>query len=356
MSTKTNLLLKLARLLLFPFSIIYGFILYLRNKLYDVNILKSKSFETPIITIGNLSTGGTGKSPHIEFLIKNLKDEFKLATLSRGYKRKTKGFVLADANSTAEDIGDEPKQFKNKFENIPIAVDANRKNGINQLLNQFPDLDLILLDDAFQHRKVKANISILLTEYSNPFYKDYILPMGHLREARAGYKRADIIIITKCPDVLSPFDLNRIKAEIQLQDHQEIYFSYIEYGQLVAVTDGAKQIADYNLSDYSITLLSGIANPAALKFYIKRYAKEVNEVQFPDHHFFTDNDLKKIESKFNSFISKQKIIITTEKDAVRLDKEKFKHLPIFYIPIEIKFHLEDQKNIVKQISNYVRKN
>ncbi len=349
-------MLKIARLLLFPFSIIYGIILFIRNKLYDVNILKSKSFDTPIITIGNLSTGGTGKSPHIEFFIRNLKEEFKLATLSRGYKRKTNGYLLANINHKAEDIGDEPKQFKNKFPSVPVAVDADRRNGIQQLLNTFADLDFILLDDAFQHRKVKASINILLTEFSAPFYKDYILPMGNLRESRSGYKRADIIIVTKCPDVLSPFDLERFKNKIKPLKHQKLYFSYITYGNLIPLNALAQEKPTYKLSDYSVTLISGIANPAALKFHIMRYAKEVNEIQFPDHHFFTDSDIKKVEIKFNAYISKQKIIVTTEKDAMRIDLEKFKHLPIFYIPIEIKFHLEDQKSILQQITNYVRKN
>ena len=208
-------MIKFLRLFLFPFSIVYSLIISIRNKLYDLRIFKTTTFDLPIISVGNLSTGGTGKTPHIEYLVSKLSNNYKLATLSRGYKRKTKGFLLAKDSHTALEIGDEPKQFQTKFPNIDVAVDSNRVNGVEQLLKNRPDLEMILLDDAYQHRKIGRSINILLTEYSNPFFKDYILPMGNLRESRFGYNRANIIIVTKSPTVLSPLDIRRLKAEIQ---------------------------------------------------------------------------------------------------------------------------------------------
>jgi len=349
-------LIKFLRLLLFPFSFLYSLITGLRNNLYNLNILKSTSFEIPIISVGNLSTGGTGKTPHIEFLISNLSNQYKLATLSRGYKRKTNQFILADDSHTSEDIGDEPKQFKSKFPKIQVAVDANRVNGVKQLLSETPDLDLVLLDDAYQHRKIDRSINILLTEYSNPYFKDYILPMGNLRESRSGSNRADIIIVTKCPPVLSPLDIRRIKAEINPKPYQEIYFSYISYDTPVPLTESAKTLKNVKMEDYAITLLTAIANPESLIFYVKRFAKELNNINFPDHHYFTSSDLDKIKGKFHELLPVAKIIITTEKDAMRIDQEACKDLPIFYIPIKIKFHLNHGSELIDQINTYVKAN
>jgi tetraacyldisaccharide 4'-kinase len=349
-------LIKFLRLFLFPFSIIYRLITGLRNKLYDLQILKSTSFEIPIISVGNLSTGGTGKTPHIEFLISNLSNQYKLATLSRGYKRKTNQFILANDSHTAEDIGDEPKQFQTKFPQIQIAVDANRVNGVNQLLSNTPELEMVLLDDAYQHRKINRSINILLTEYSDPFFKDYILPMGNLRESRSGSDRANIIIVTKSPIVLSPLDIRRVKSEINPKPYQEIYFSYISYDKPLALTEAAKSIGNIKMENYAITILTAIANPEGLNSYIKRYAKETNSINFPDHHYFSLTDWSKINSKFDELLPQEKIIVTTEKDAMRINLEACKHLPIFYIPIKIKFHLNHGNELIDQIKTYVTAN
>ena len=215
---------------------------------------------------------------------------------------------------------------------------------------------MVLLDDAYQHRKINRSINILLTEYSKPFYKDHILPVGNLRESRSGFKRANIIIVTKSPIVLSPLDIRRVKEEIQPEPYQQIYFSYIKYGEPIAHTEAAKALGDINLSDFGVTVLSGIANPEGLKFYVKRYAKEVNELSFPDHHEFSIKDFKKIDDKFNELLSQKKIIVTTEKDAMRIDKNLHKDIPIIYIPIKIKFHLNNGEELIDQITDYVRAN
>ena len=336
-------MIKFLRLFLFPFSIVYSLIISIRNKLYDLRIFKTTTFDLPIISVGNLSTGGTGKTPHIEYLVSKLSNNYKLATLSRGYKRKTKGFLLAKDSHTALEIGDEPKQFQTKFPNIDVAVDSNRVNGVEQLLKNRPDLEMILLDDAYQHRKIGRSINILLTEYSNPFFKDYILPMGNLRESRFGYNRANIIIVTKSPTVLSPLDIRRVKAEIQPKPYQEIYFSYISYGKPVPLTEAAKALGKIKLEDFAATVLTAIA-------------KEVNSINFPDHHYFSDTDLEKIKQKFDELLPTNKILITTEKDAMRIDIEKTKDFPIFYIPIKIKFHLNDGDELIDQINKYVTAN
>ena len=349
-------MIKFLKLFLFPFSILYWIATSIRNKFYDIGLIKTTSFPIPIISVGNLSTGGTGKSPHIEFLVSKLSDKYKLATLSRGYKRKTTGFILADPKNTAADIGDEPLQFKTKFPNLPVAVDADRVNGVTELLKNDSEIEMVLLDDAYQHRKINRSINILLTEYSKPFYKDHILPVGNLRESRSGFKRANIIIVTKSPIVLSPLDIRRVKEEIQPEPYQQIYFSYIKYGEPIAHTEAAKALGDINLSDFGVTVLSGIANPEGLKFYVKRYAKEVNELSFPDHHEFSIKDFKKIDDKFNELISQKKIIVTTEKDAMRIDKNLHKDIPIIYIPIKIKFHLNNGEELIDQITDYVRAN
>lgn len=349
-------MIKFLKLFLFPFSFIYWIVTSLRNKFYDLGLLKSTAFSIPIISVGNLSTGGTGKTPHIEFLVSKLSDKYKLATLSRGYKRKTNGFLEVKRAHTTADVGDEPLQFKIKFPNITVAVDANRVSGVKQLLKKDNGIEMVLLDDAYQHRKINRSINILLTEYTKPFYKDHLLPVGNLRESRSGFKRANIIIVTKSPIVLSPLDIRRVKEEIKPEPYQEIYFSYIKYGKPIAFTAAAEALGPIDLADYAITLISGIANPEGLKFYIKRYAKEVNHISFPDHHEFSEKDFNKIKSKFGELISQRRLIVTTEKDAMRIDRELYKDIPIVYIPITIKFHLNNGQELIEQITDYVTAN
>lgn len=364
--------MKFFRIILFPLSLLYGCIVFLRNKLYDLGIFKSTEFEIPTISVGNLTMGGTGKTPHIEHLVRILKPEFYIATLSRGYGRKTKGYVLSDTQSTAKDIGDEPLQFKKKFSGLRVAVDGNRVRGIKKLLKEFPSLQTILLDDAFQHRAVKPGLSIVLTDFGKLYMNDHIFPTGSLREFKSGIRRADIIIVTKCPEILLPIERKRLLNEIKPLPHQHVYFSYIKYGDFIPVTGDAINIFAkefYFERNFSIILLTGIANTTPLEYYLKDKVKNIIPVKYQDHHHFTKEDLKNIQKIFNNIASANKIILTTEKDAMRLKSPEYgeiiKDLPLFYIPIEIDFHNKD-KNIRlndsageefnEQIIHYVRTN
>ncbi len=313
-----------------------------RNFLFDKGILKSHSFNVPIIAVGNLSVGGTGKTPQIEYLIRLLSPNYKVATLSRGYKRQSKGFVLADSTSNAEILGDEPFQFYTKFKNIQVAVDADRKNGIEQLLYQQERPDVILLDDAFQHRKIKAGFYILLTSYGDLFCDDYMLPTGNLRESRSGAKRADIIVVTKCPANLSLDEQNEIKSKLQLNSDQELYFSYIDYDDSIYSEDKILKVSE--IKNVDKLLLAGIAKPEPFFRYLQDESVEC--LTYPDHHHFSEKELLEINNK-----SKNKIIITTEKDFVRL-KGSIPKEQLFYLPIRITF-LSVSENFDKTITNYV---
>jgi tetraacyldisaccharide 4'-kinase len=327
------------RYLLFPFSILYGIITSIRNFLFDQVILKSYTFDSPIIAVGNLSVGGTGKTPQIEYLIRLLSSNYKIATLSRGYKRKSKGFVLADVNSNAEILGDEPFQMHQKFSNIKVAVDADRKNGIEQLLALKDKLDVILLDDAFQHRKVKAGFYILLSSYDDLFYNDFMLPAGNLRESRSGAKRANLIIITKCPKDLSEIAQQNIEKKIGL--NVPIFFSFIDYDTKVYNEIESKSVDE--IKNVDKLLLAGIAKPEHFFSYLQ--AEKTAKIVYPDHHHFTEGDIKEIENKANN-----KLIITTEKDYVRLKNQKLKRL--FYLPIKSSF-ISKGDDFDKTILNYV---
>lgn len=330
------------RYLLFPFAILYGWITCIRNFLYDKGVLKSYSFDIPIIAVGNLSVGGTGKTPQIEYLIRLLSPNYKIATLSRGYKRKSKGYVLADSSSTSEILGDEPFQMHQKFPNIKVAVDADRKNGIEKLLRLDDKPDVILLDDAFQHRKVKAGFYILLSAYEDLFYNDFILPTGNLRESRSGAKRANIIIITKCPKNLSVVEQERIKAKIKLE--VPIFFSFIDYDNTVYSGNETREISE--IIDKDKLIIAGIAKPEPFFNFIKREKDTV--MIFPDHHNFSENDINTIKQK-----SKGKIIITTEKDYVRLNTPNLNK--IYCLPIKSAF-LINEKTFDSLIYEYIAKN
>lgn len=333
--------MNLVRKLLFPFAILYGFISFLRNFLYDNNVFKSKRYGIPIIAVGNLNVGGTGKTPQIEYLIRLLSNHYKVATLSRGYKRKSVGFILADKLSNAEVLGDEPFQFYKKFPTIQVAVDANRRNGIEKLLAQHTKPDVILLDDAFQHRKVKAGFNILLTTYDDLFCADYILPVGNLRESRNGAKRADLIIVTKCPLTISEAEQSKIKKAIGID--KQIYFSFIEYEDHV-YNNKNESIPTTDLKSLSKIVLAGIANPEPFFTYLNAQPSEI--LTFSDHHNFNDIDIQHINNK-----SKNKYIITTEKDFVRLDP-KILNSQLFYLPIKSTF-FNNQETFDAIILNYV---
>ncbi|KGO90264.1 tetraacyldisaccharide 4'-kinase [Flavobacterium suncheonense] len=330
------------RKLLFPLAVLYGFVTSVRNFLYDKGILKSYSFDLPVIAVGNLSVGGTGKTPQIEYLIRLLSDRYKVATLSRGYKRKSKGFVLADAGADAAVLGDEPFQFHQKFPNIQVAVDANRVNGITQLLSQNEKPDVILLDDAFQHRKVKAGFYIMLTAYGDLYCDDLILPAGNLRESRTGVKRADVIIVTKCPPQLTLIQQNEIRSRLQLKQHQQLFFTFIAYEESVSSEEKSMPVKEIATVDK--ILLAGIAKPDSFFAYLQ--AAQDATMTFPDHHDFTQLDIEKIKEK-----AKNKIIITTEKDYVRL-KGKLRKEQLFYLPIKTSF-LSHQEDFDKSILDYV---
>jgi tetraacyldisaccharide 4'-kinase len=334
--------MNILRKLLFPFAILYGFITSIRNFLFDKEFLKSYTFDVPIIAVGNLSVGGTGKTPQIEYLIRLLSSQYKVATLSRGYKRKSKGFVLANSSSDALQLGDEPFQFYQKFDNIQVAVDTNRKNGIEQLLSQFQPPEIILLDDAFQHRKVKAGLYILLTSYGDLYSNDFMLPTGNLREHRNGAQRAAIIIVTKCPADLSLSEQNSIKKELNLSSNQSLFFTFIEYEAFVFSEKKTLKVIDIKNSDK--LLLAGIAKPQSFFDYLKQETDEC--LSYSDHHHFSESELLEIKNKAN-----QKIIITTEKDYVRL-KGSILREQLYYLPIKSTF-LTNKDSFDKIIINYV---
>ena len=313
------------RKILFPFAIIYGWITQFRNFLFDVGIIKSYTFDVPIIVVGNLSVGGTGKTPQIEYLIRLLSSKYKLATLSRGYKRKSGGFVLADITSNAEIIGDEPFQIHQKFPNVIVAVDANRKNGIEQLLSLRGKPEVILLDDAFQHRSVKAGFYILLTSYADLFCDDYILPTGNLRESRNGAKRADVIIITKCPKDLSIMEQEQIKMKIGL--NKPLFFSFIDYDDKVC--NETETLVVNQIKGLDKLLLAGIAKPKPFFRHLKNDSDII--LTFSDHHHFSEDDIVNIENQ-----AKDNFIVTTEKDYVRL-KGSIVNSQLFYLPIKTAF-------------------
>lgn len=330
----------LLRKLLFPFAILYGFITSLRNYLFDKGILKSYSFDIPIIAVGNLSVGGTGKTPQIEYLIRLLSPTYNVATLSRGYKRKSEGFILADVSSTAEILGDEPFQYYTKFPTIQVAVDADRRNGIEKLLSQKAKPEIILLDDAFQHRKVKAGFYILLTAYGDLFCDDFMLPTGNLRESRNGAKRANLIIVTKCPPNITESEQERIKKKLGVD--LPIYFSSIAYDD--KVYNDTESLAVSDLKSTPKILLAGIAKPKPFFDFLKADTDEI--MGFPDHHNFSESEILMLKTK-----AKDKIIITTEKDFVRLEAKILKE-QLYYLPIKSKF-LSNQETFDQIILNYV---
>ncbi len=308
-------LVNLLKPLLYPLSFLYGGIVWLRNKLYDAGILSSVSFSIPVICVGNLSTGGTGKTPHIEYLIRLLQYRYKVATMSRGYKRRTQGFYLAGPGTDARQIGDEPMQFFSKFPEIAVSVCEDRMTGIPYLLRKVPDTDVVLLDDAFQHRSVKPGLNILITDYSKPFYKDYVLPFGSLRESRKAYNRAHIIVVSKCPPDLGQAAQQEIVRRINPAKQQQVFFSGIGYQGMTDFFSGETYTP---AAGTHMVLVSGIAKPGPLLTHLRSFAAGVHLLRYPDHHYFTESNLDEIRQTYNNWAVADKIIVTTEKDAVRL--------------------------------------
>ena len=345
---------------LLPFSWIYGSIVRFRNWLFDMGLKKSKSFSIPIISVGNITVGGSGKTPHVEYLIRLLHDKAKIAVLSRGYKRKSHGYVLAEESTTMPEIGDEPFQMHQKFSDIYVAVDAKRARGIENLQNDeaTKDVDVVLLDDAFQHRYVKPGINILLVDYHRLIIYDKMLPAGRLREPLSGKNRADIVIITKCPKDLKPMEFRVLTKAMDLYPFQKLYFTCIDYDTPKGVFE-ENQIELDKLQDYHVLLLTGIASPKQMEHDLKPMTKDITNLSFGDHHSFKGKDIDRINDTFES-MPEPRIIITTEKDAVRLRVteglyEKVKS-NMYELPIKVSFMLDQQDNFNEKIISYVRKN
>ena len=346
--------MKVFRYILFPIAIIYGGITLFRNFLYNKNIFKSSEFDLPIICIGNLSMGGTGKTPHTEYITRVLNEKFKIAILSRGYGRRTTDYVEADNNSTAKDIGDEPAQYQRKFPNIKVGVENKRVKGVLNLLYDHPSIEAILLDDAFQHRSLRAGLNILIVDINKPFYNDLMLPMGELRESRKGKNRADIIIISKCPINLSLERKNEIIKGISPNKNQKIFFSFIRYGRIYNPFTN-KELID-EISNFETLVLTGIANPNPLYEELNRREVTYSKKAYRDHYPFSKKDVATVSEIFGTFDSSKKIILTTEKDASRLLEIKgFEQLPIYCIEIEIDL-IDDKEKFDNEILKYVREN
>jgi tetraacyldisaccharide 4'-kinase len=353
---------------LLPFSWIYGWGVRLRNFLFDVGILKSRSFAIPVISVGNITVGGTGKTPHVEYLIRLLKDKTHVAVLSRGYKRKSKGFVLASDTTSARDIGDEPYQMKRKFPNVVVAVDRNRVHGIETITQTERDVDVVLLDDAFQHRYVKPGVNILLVDYHRLIIYDKLLPAGRLREPLNGKNRADVVIVTKCPRELKPMDFRVITKAMNLYPYQHLYFTTLRYDKLRPVFGSSpKQARQHtetlekldDLKGYHVLLLTGIASPRQMAEDLSPLASNLVSLAFADHHNFTSKDVQRINDTFAS-LPEPRCIITTEKDTARLtDIEGLDpdvRARLYVLPVRIEFMLEQEDNFNQNIIGYVRKN
>jgi len=351
------------KFLLYPFSAVYGIFVFFRNRMYDLNILRSVEFEQPVISVGNITVGGTGKTPHAEYLINLLKDRFRVALLSRGYKRKTKGFRLVEIHSTAAEAGDEPVQIKNKFPEITVAVCENRVTGVKRLFNSDPDRvpELVILDDAYQHRRIIPGINILLIDYNRPLKKDALLPAGRLREGARQIRRANSIIITKCPEDMTPIARRIFQKNIWLRPYQSIYFTTFEYEKPIPVFAQNKTFPDLTgKKKYHILLVTGIASPAMIKKYLQDLPHTVEEIEFHDHHCYTEKDLETITNRFNSLKGPNKIILTTEKDAMRFrDRENLEKKlmqSLYSLPVKVKFLNGEGKQFNKKILNYVGEN
>jgi tetraacyldisaccharide 4'-kinase len=351
-------------ILLYPLSLIYGAVTGIRNFMYNADILPKHEFSLPVICVGNITVGGTGKTPHTEYLVGLLSKNFRVATLSRGYMRKSSGFRIASINDDVSEIGDEPLQICRKFPEITVAVDRNRVNGVNSILREKPGTEVIILDDGFQHRSITPGLTILLTDFKRLMINDHLLPYGRLRENVRNMNRADIILITKSPEDISPIQRRIIVKEIDKAPYQNLYFTSLEYKDPLPMFMKSEEknlsLSDLKKDRTGIVLLTGISNPLPLKEYLSDYFKEITHVSFPDHHIFTEKDILKLTAAFNGLVSAEKLIITTEKDAVRLREftniAELVRSSVYYIPLGIKFLNDDKDEFDNLIIEYVRKN
>lgn len=350
--------------ILYPVSLIYGLIAAIRNKFFDWRWIKSVEFGFPVISVGNITVGGTGKTPHVEYILQLLSDKYPVAFLSRGYKRKTKGFRLAGKQDGPSELGDEPFQVFSKFgRRVKVAVGEDRVNGIRQLKQQYKELKAVVLDDAFQHRKVKPGVSIVLIDYYRPVFKDYYLPMGDLRESVHGLRRANIVIVTKVPGAIKPIEKRLWIKELDLFPYQFLFFTSFEYGKLRPLfrkNKDAPEIKKLKGENYSCLLVTGIANPKPIQDYVEKYIRKTEVLAYADHQEYGPEHVKEVTRKFSLLEEGKRIIITTEKDAVKLSQLKFSDQEImksfYYLPVTVKFQDRSDKQFNEQLDRYVSEN
>jgi tetraacyldisaccharide 4'-kinase len=345
---------------LLPFSLLYAMGVNVRNKLFDWGIKTSKSYDIPVISVGNISVGGTGKTPHTEFLINLLKDKYKLTALSRGYKRKSKGFFEVQTSSAAEQVGDEALQIKLKYPKIRVIVDEKRVHAIDKLLHEDSPPEVFILDDAFQHRYVEPGLNILLMDYQRPITKDFLLPVGRLREPAYNSHRANIIILTKCPQHLTPIDFRIMQKELNVYPYQHLFFTTFAYNQVASVfNEPSKTKHLIDLKGMHLLSLTGIANPALFYKKLNECGAQIEKIAYPDHHSFTATDIEKIKHKYKAIATKNKAIICTEKDAVKLRTKAFKKalqgIPVYYLPIKVRFMNNEEDKFNALINKYMNR-
>ena len=340
------------RLVLYPFSVLYAIVTNLRNLLFDIGIFSSRTFNIPTICIGNLSVGGTGKTPLSSYIISILEGK-NIAVLSRGYGRSTTGYREVSLESEAKKVGDEPLLLKQKHPSCLVVVNENRKKGIEKILKSHQEIDVILLDDGFQHRSVKAGLNILITDYNLPYYKDFLLPMGTLRESKKGSERADIVVVSKSPNEINPTEKKGVIQQLGIFITQKCYFSQIQYKNWKCITTNEDLLVQ---EKYSITLVTGIADSSSLLENLTENEHSISHLEYADHHNYTLKDIEDILNKYNQDNSVKKLILTTEKDAVKLRgfKKELGNVNVYFSPIETIF--EEKENFEKQILNYVTAN
>jgi tetraacyldisaccharide 4'-kinase len=356
---------QIQRPALLPLNPLYRLVVGIRNLFFDHGILPSVSFRIPVIVIGNITAGGTGKTPHVEYLVGLLKNDFRIAVLSRGYKRKTRDFRMAAPKSSVTELGDEPMQIKSKFPDVSVAVDRNRVNGVNRLISEFRKLEVIILDDAFQHRYIKPGLSILLVDHGRPVFNDVLLPAGNLREPWRNATRANIVIVTKCPDHMSPNERAVFTGNLRLSPKQAVYFTRFEYGLPIEVFPGKRKhpatltFKQLRKSGAGILLVTGIANPRPLREFLDKNLTIAEEVIFPDHHTFTYKNIHDIKARLRNFTTENNYILVTEKDAIRLRELEIADRSLlqafYYIPVAVKFLAKGEKPFVKKIYKYLKK-
>jgi len=354
---------QIRRPLLLPFSFFYWIGVTVRNRLFDLRMLRSTGFDLPVVSIGNITIGGTGKTPHVEMLVRMLKRDFRIAVLSRGYKRKSTGYTMASRHSMVSDIGDEPMQIKNKFPEISVAVDSDRVHGVNKLLRSKHRPEIVILDDAFQHRYIRPGLSIVLVDYNRPVFNDFLLPAGNLREPWRNIMRSNIVIITKCPENLFPQEMTWFTQKLRLYKEQYLFFTTYSYGTPEAVFPAKKRknvptFKQLRKAHAAILLVSGIANPQPLLEFLQKIVKVHETIFFADHHEYTNFDIQTVSVRFHSIPANEKYIIVTEKDAVKLREldldEKMKKV-FLYVPVEVQFLARGEKAFYKLIDKYIKR-